>query len=146
MRVPRCARDARAVAGSEYDGGMTDLVSAVNEAALARLSIDLGAAGTGGPLADSERRLVKAAERLAPTPPDVLSALRVAIRRGDDPLGDLFTEFRSPVERRSVGGDSCRLFQLRHPWLLLPTKQKRFIVMGAHLQVGGRPRRSDLTS
>jgi len=82
---------------------MIDLVPAVNEAVLVRLSIDLGAASTGGPLAASERRLVAAAERLTPTPTDVLSALRVAIRRGDDPLGDLFTDFRSPLERRSVG-------------------------------------------
>jgi SAM-dependent methyltransferase len=68
-----------------------------SEQELADAAVALGAAGFGGPLSATERRLVATA-----TPYDS-AGLAAAIRAGADPLGDAFIALRSPLARRAVG-------------------------------------------
>jgi hypothetical protein len=74
-----------------------------NEAALARLAIDLGAVAVGGPLAADEERLVTEALRLPAAAASAIDAARMAIGAGHDPLGAALVSLRSPTERRNRG-------------------------------------------
>jgi adenine-specific DNA-methyltransferase len=70
-----------------------------HESELAASALALGARSVGR-LSAGEERLAASAARV---PRARLAALREAIARGEDPLGDAFCALRSPVERRPLG-------------------------------------------
>jgi SAM-dependent methyltransferase len=73
------------------------------EAALARLALDLGAIDGGGPLSIAEKSLIARADSAASAPTEDAGAIRAAILAGEDPLGALLARIRPPEERRQRG-------------------------------------------
>lgn len=67
---------------------------------LVGLAIACGATETGGPLTDAEASLVQRSERASTR---LAKTVRSQIRDGDDPLGNMLCEIRSPPERRPLG-------------------------------------------
>ncbi len=86
---PRASRDGSRVTGPEL--------------ALARLAVELGAAGAGGPLSVGELAIVSAASELPR--PEAAEARNAgsAILAGEDPLGERLSRLRPAVERRNSG-------------------------------------------
>ena len=73
------------------------------ELELARVAVDLGAAGTGGPLSPTEGNLIERTEFVGPAPPGAVDEAGAAILEGEDPLGDAFCRIRGPATRRDAG-------------------------------------------
>ena len=71
-----------------------------SESDLVAVAVKLGAARAGGPLSVSEKRLIDSA---AAADSGLVKAARVAIKAGEDPLGDAFCRIRSPIDRRDQG-------------------------------------------
>jgi predicted RNA methylase len=74
-----------------------------SELSLARLALDLGAETTGGSLAGAEIELIRQARALPASDPELVRAVEVRIRVGEDPLGDALAVLRSAVMRRDRG-------------------------------------------
>ena len=64
------------------------------------LALACGASDVGGPFTKTENVV---ARRAIPAPKTQAQRVRSAIRDGADPLGVLFCEIRSPLERRDLG-------------------------------------------
>jgi hypothetical protein len=73
------------------------------ELQLARLAEELGARTAGGPLSQSEERLLDAASELPDADSRQAEAFTRRIHRGADPLGDTLCRIRSPRLRRELG-------------------------------------------
>ncbi len=71
----------------------------MTEQELVAAALALGAREVGA-LSPAEKTIAATATRLSE---DVVRSFRVAIARGEDPLGDAFCALRSPVERRPMG-------------------------------------------
>lgn len=67
---------------------------------LVGLALACGASDVGGPLSRAEAAL---ARRASMVPKAAARRVRLAIREGADPLGSVFCELRSPLERRALG-------------------------------------------
>lgn len=100
MIRPRLLSDDEPVHHGEVDPVPTLKID--SELALARLALDLGAEGAGGPLAAEETALIHRARTL---PADAAAAeeARARLRRGEDPLGHVFGALRTSVDRRARG-------------------------------------------
>lgn len=70
-----------------------------SESELVALAVALGARDVAG-LSEAERELTR---RLAQVPRQLVASARASIGRGYDPLGNAFTELRSPADRRERG-------------------------------------------
>jgi adenine-specific DNA-methyltransferase len=89
-------------ASDEGIGGAPALVL-ISERALVRVCAQLGAAGFGGKLSDSEVALLETAEQEPGWRNEHVALLADAIREGKDPLGKTLLELRPAANRRSVG-------------------------------------------
>jgi SAM-dependent methyltransferase len=90
------------------------------EAQLARLALDLGAAGHGGPLSGDERDWLARAGALPASPAAQLDQARAAILSGGDPLGDWLCRLRPASRRRRLGAfyTSPALVDAMLAWLM----------------------------
>lgn len=100
------------------------------ELELATLCLSL--IGGRGELSAAERKLVKAAPALALTSREI-QALRKAISRGQDPLGDMFSSIRSAADRRALGAvyTPAPIVDSMMRWLATQATPSRIVDPGA---------------
>lgn len=75
----------------------------IDEQALMRVALDLGAGSIGGPLSGAEKQVLNAASRRTSVDKAIVERVRRAILVGDDPLGTAFMTLRRAEVRRQVG-------------------------------------------